>query len=908
MNSCKVFSARDAKNFLGRTAALIFVLQVSALALAQDQAKVEVTGSSIKRIADEGALPVISVTRQEIVNSGATSIVELIQRLPAIQGGTVEADSIGGGGGGLATVSLHNLTEDRTLVLLNGRRILGGFRNAPDLNMLPISIIERVEILTDGASAIYGSDAIGGVVNFVTRRDLNDGSVILSTSRPQQSGGAEKNISLTKGWGSLSADGYNVIASISVDRRDSLNALQRDFSKTGVINFPYEGSTYQFFNGSPRTIPGNVNVPGVGLKNPYLVANGKCPPQHVNDSGTCYFDYASTVQAYPERERTNFFGSFSNKVGSDGLFTLTTIVGNTKTDGKIAPVPGGLSVSPTGPFASYLTSLGYAASSNATVYYRAFDLGNRRSIFDRDFKGVWASFDSVVNGWDYNATVGFQDTKMMESNTGYPYGQAFNELMASGLFNPFVPVGNQSRAALDAAAGIMVNGPYNETKTQLLTFDGKISKELAKFDWTAAPINLAFGLSRFQERGSQSPSLAAQGKGGPSGDDSRFGDAGELVPYSVKRSFTGIFSEVLTPLRKDLEVGTAIRFDQYESSFSKSTAKVNFRYMPQKIVLVRGSIGSGFRAPTSDMTGKPDEYFGVTARPYDCNAQMLAIASTLGAICQPPGTQYDTYLGKNADLKPEKSNQASLGLRLEPSKDFSIGVDWWWVRVSDRFYIVAEDRAFENPDKYANLWRTYTDPVTGDKYLAYLKKYSNSGNEFVSGLDLESSLRQSTPVGLLRSTLRMTYMLRDVFQTESGGAYFSTVGDHNPEIGSVTFKWRGQLQNVLQTGSWTNVLNVNFQSGYKDYPADVYKIDSSGNYIDGSDKSVRLRVKSFVTFDLSSAYKVSKSVFFKLGVMNLLDKEPPLSLRTSGAHMLGYDYRYFSPLGRTFILSSNISF
>jgi iron complex outermembrane receptor protein len=153
-------------------------------AWAQSSQRVEVTGSSIKRIAAEGALPVITINREEIDRSGATSTQELIQNLPSMQGFISSANSVNGGGGGVTTASLRDLGPAYTLVLLNGRRVAPyNTGSSVNLEQLPLSAIERIEILADGASALYGSDAIAGVVNFITKSNTSDGQAVAPASR-----------------------------------------------------------------------------------------------------------------------------------------------------------------------------------------------------------------------------------------------------------------------------------------------------------------------------------------------------------------------------------------------------------------------------------------------------------------------------------------------------------------------------------------------------------------------------------------------------------------------------------------------------------------------------------------------------------------------------------------------------
>jgi iron complex outermembrane receptor protein len=885
--------------------------------------RVTVTGSAIKRIAAEGALPVQTISKKDIERSGATSVVELMQNLAVVQGGIVEGDTIGGGGGGQATMSIHNLGGDRTLVLLNGRRLIGEAGGAVDLNMIPLALIERVEVLTDGASALYGSDAVAGVVNFITRTNTTAKNISLSASVPTESGGKERNASISGGFGDLDRDGFNVLMGLSLDKRDALTAAQREFSKTGVIHFGFEGKRYEFFNGSGSGIPGNVNVPvlnadgsyGAEARNAYLAQNGQCAPMHVKDGSTCYFDYAGTVEAFPDRERSNLFGSFSRKLGDNHLLRADVLLGKTKTSGKIAAVPGQVLVDVNGPFAAnlasvgytpgYLSSIGMDPARPAAVSYRAFDLGNRTSIFDRDTKGLWLSLEGQLGGWDYNASLAYQQAVVDESNSGYPLAKAFGGLLRSGVWNPFVLPGQQSQAALDAAKAIMIGGVYDSEKSSLANAELRASREL--FALAGGKAALALGASFAQDKVSTDPSAVARGVGGPNGDDQRFGDGTVVIPYSAKRDTMGLFGEVVAPLSKTFEVTAGVRYDDYRHIASATNGKLSFRFQPSSALLLRGSMGTGFRVPTLTQLYNPLQEFGVTAEQYECTPEMAAMAASLGAACQASKKQYNVFTGGNDKIQPEESKQATLGLRLEPTSDFSIGADYWWVGIDKTFGSVDENEAFGNVNKYASLWMVYTDPVTGEKFLAYNASQTNLGKSYSSGVDLDATARFDTPWGKLTSNLRATYILRDKQQLLANGEYFSTVADNHPSIGAVTFRWKGQLTNTLQSGRWTHAANVNFQSGYRDYPADVYGLDASGGY-NGDDREVRLEVKPYVTLDWQTAFAWNKQLTLTAGVKNLFDKAPPLSLRANGGHMLGFDYRYYSPLGRTLQLRAAYDF
>jgi iron complex outermembrane recepter protein len=205
---------------------------------AQKQERIEVTGSSIKRIDAESALPVTVIKREDIEKTGASNVAELVDRLTSNNGG---GRSLGESFGetsatGQSGASLRGLGRDRTLVLLNGRRLavypFSG--SGVDLNAIPLSAVERIEILRDGASAVYGSDAIGGVINFLTRKDFTGFEITGGFESPQQTGGKVSSISAGFGFGDLGKDRFNILGSFNYDKYTGIRADQRSFSRTGI--------------------------------------------------------------------------------------------------------------------------------------------------------------------------------------------------------------------------------------------------------------------------------------------------------------------------------------------------------------------------------------------------------------------------------------------------------------------------------------------------------------------------------------------------------------------------------------------------------------------------------------------------------------------------------------------------
>ena len=909
-------------------------------AMAQDAPqRVEVTGSAIKRVDAEGSLPVQIIRREEIERSGATSVTDLIQRLPTMQGATGEGAAVGGGGGGFSGASIHNITEQRTLVLLNGRRLaqfggqtLTGSGAAIDLNTLPLSAIERVEVLTDGASALYGSDAIAGVVNFITRRNSTMGDISVGYSDPRGDGGEEKRFSISKGFGDLERDGFNIFATISGDKRKPMNASAREESKSGVINFNQNGKRYQAFLGSPSAIPGNVLDDAGDIVSPYYLANGKCAPGNVKSTDAitkktaCYFDFVAALEIFPERERTNLLVSGDVKLGQNHQLFADLLLAKTKSSGIIAPVPGSVSIPLSSPlYAQYLTPVsgkgGSTFTGNTTAFYRVADLGRRADTNKDEFTNFVIGVKGSFGDWEYETAASYSKNDFKNDISGYPGALALGKLRASGKLNPFVEVGQMPQASLDAVRSIVYNGYWDGGTSELTNLDARVSRSLANLG--GGPLQLATGVNVYQEKFQGKPSLFAQAKladpvAGTLCDannpnlpcDQRFGDAAAIVPYAADRKVWGVFAEVNAPVTKQLELNAGIRFDDYDDFGNTTNGKLSAKFRPSEQFLMRGSVGTGFKAPTVPQLKAAVQSFGVTAAPYDCTPALQAVAASLGAQCQPRGRQYDVVAGGNALLKPEKSRQATFGVVLEPVRSLSVGVDWWWVAIRDVFGQIAQQEAFDHPASYPGSWTTQLDIGTNTRYLAYNQTNLNLGKSYYSGVDFDVQGRHDTPIGKLNTRLTATYMLKQSEQLVPGGAYHNSIGVNEESLSYVTFRWQGRAEAELKTGVWSNSLAMNFKSGYKDVVANV-EVLGANDAGTGEYEDVQLRIKKYYTFDWRTQYTWNKALTLTAGVLNLADKKVPLTLAQGGllkGQMFGYDDRYYDIRGRTLYLNASYKF
>jgi iron complex outermembrane receptor protein len=294
---------------LGASTALCGV----AMAQEDDEAleEITVTGTAIKRANLDSALPIQTITADQFKREGITNAADLIANVPAMQGFITESDSVGGTGGGIRTATLRAIGSQYTLTLIDGRRMAPADSGSSiDLSNIPLAAVEQVQILTDGASALYGSDAIAGVVNFVLKDSVDETVVSLRSDQPQEDGGEHWNFDIVTGFGDFNADGYSVVLSYSHEDQDQLKSSERDFAKTGFVFFEHGGQNLYFQNSSANAIPGNAFVYTDGFAslirsfNPYALSNGNtCAEHNTPDAETCRFDYTSTLEILPESMR-----------------------------------------------------------------------------------------------------------------------------------------------------------------------------------------------------------------------------------------------------------------------------------------------------------------------------------------------------------------------------------------------------------------------------------------------------------------------------------------------------------------------------------------------------------------------------------------------------------------------------
>jgi iron complex outermembrane recepter protein len=908
----------------------------------QQMQRVEITGSSIKRITKEGALPVQTLTQDDIAKSGATSVADLIQALPSMQGFVPQSSSVNGQGGGLETASIHGIGSGYTLVLLNGRRIARSQDTAVNLASIPLSAVERVEILTDGASALYGSDAIGGVVNFILKKNSTDLTVTGGYNAPAKAGGKSFNVGITKGFGDLDKDGYNVMLSYSHDEQKNLVAGQRGFADSGLVPFSVGGQQYSLYQLSSYTAPAGVTLKSNGGNtvtqfSPNYLQTGQCAPNTFLSGQYCKYNYAATVELIPQSTRDSFVTSGNFKLNSDTTLFGEIVASRFKIDPQYAPAAQGLLLTPGSALYNkyvtpYLGQLGInpADVTGATMNMRLVDAGGRTDEYKTDALHMAFGVDGSALGWDYNASYTHsQNTWTDTARGGYLSNNAFNSIVDAGGFDPFAAPGSSTSALAPA----VLNQILQKSTTKLDVLNLHASHDLLKLPAGTAQIGV--GVEATKEQYVMTPSAILMGANALQPDYTDFiigGNAGQL-PINASRNNYGAFTELLVPVAKNLDITGALRYDSYEAakndsnfdangnpiasatqgnSSSKATYKISARWQPVDSLLVRGSYGTGFKAPTLSNITTPLAAFGVTNGTYTCP---FAAPDPRAAGCQ--GTaQYDVLQGGNgltgsAGLKPETSTQSTVGFRLEPIRNLSIGFDLWRVNIKNQIVFLPEQIPFANPAAYSQYFTLYNDPAIGPT-VALLQTPVNLASASYQGIDWDHTFKTKTPIGDMSFQWTGTYMLK-AEQNIPGSGVQSDIGKYGSDD-QVVFRIISRLAaSWKQSDTWTHTLIANYRSGYHDqtYTADsgaVQIINPDGSY-GGFVAMPNHDVASYTTFDWQTKLTVKKGLEITGGIKNLFARTPPLSLvNAGGGNQVGYDARYTDPLGRQFYITGSYKF
>jgi iron complex outermembrane receptor protein len=377
--------------------------------------------------------------------------------------------------------------------------------------------------------------------------------------------------------------------------------------------------------------------------------------------------------------------------------------------------------------------------------------------------------------------------------------------------------------------------------------------------------------------------------------------------YDTKRENYGAYAELLIPITKQLEATAAVRYDRITAidngvngqkmgeDQSKSTYMLSARYQPTQALLFRASVGTGFKAPSMLDIAQPSVNAGFTSSSWECPIQHPE-------YCRPGKTQYNVISSGNPNLRPETSEQFTLGVRFEPSARFGMGLDLWDVKISDAVSAVSEQQAWADTTTFRDLFTTYKEPSTGNTYWAFRSSSVNIGKTHNRGIDWDLTTRHRFGFGALTASLNGTHMIKSDYTRPGTSNQWTNNMNYFGINNMVTFRNIARLTTTLDTGKLSNTVTVNYRNGYTDAEATVRNTSTNKNEL------LRLEVPSHTTFDWQLRFKVSEAFTIRGGIKNLFDRDPPLSLRASSGHQVGFDPRYADPLGRQTYVTGSYKF
>lgn len=853
------------------TGVLIAMGVLAAPSYAQTTDRIEITGSRIKRISGEGPSPVEVITREDIERKGVASTNDLLRSLSYMTSVNDELISNSPNATGTASAGFRGLSGDQTVVLLNGRRLANyGFDGAfVNLNTIPIGAIQRVEVLKDGAAAIYGADAIGGVINFITRKDFRGAEISGNYGVSSRGDSAETSVNGTVGFGDIGTSGFNVLANLNYVKRDPLNNLDRD--RTRTADYRRFGGGSQLSTFAPT---GNFVNPTTGRQSPFqpcadpaLVTTPSPLSPGVAGSSSCLFDFAPYRTTLFGTERLGGIVTGRAKLNDAFSFFGEVLFARSETSASAAPTPGNFSLPASHPANTFGVPI--------TVRGRPLQAGPRVTDNTSDATRLVLGVEGVVLGLDYNVGVGQAKNKSINKDSGYFLLDRMNAAIANTTFNPFSLNNPQSVISGISSSDSRVG----ETTSSFV--DARVSGDM--FDLPGGKAGYAAGVVLGKEEISDVP-----------GPNSRIGNVFGSIQQSqvtADRGLTAGYLELGLPILKSLEMQLAVRHDRYEGGTSSTTPKIALRFQPIKELLLRSSYSEGFKMPSlRDLFGGLNQSADSVQDFSGCRAGNVPATSC-------PRLQYDRFSGGNAQLKPEKAKSLTFGFLAEPTPEFSIGLDYFIINKTDEIGLVLAQYVIDNvayvPGTTTTLGGNPAFAITrnaGGTITSINTSLGNLGERKIQGWDLQATARIPTALGRLTLEGNGTYYERYQYADQPGTPLYNRL-----ELLNLP-RWRSQARVGLQMKSFDINLVGNSRARFYD------KTQSTAATPVTASTAV---VGSFDTFDGSVVFSGIKGMRLTAGVRNMFDKDPPFS--NNDTRTLGFaqadDIR-----GRYFYLGASYTF
>lgn len=893
--------------------AVLHAGEAGAQQTAQTLERVTVTGSNVRRIDAETPSPVQVITADDMRKSGYTSVQDVLHNLTANGQGALSQSFSGAFASGGAGVALRGLTVGATLVLIDGHRMApypvgdDGQRSFVDVANIPFDAVERIEVLKDGASAVYGSDAMAGVVNIILKRSFVGKTFTADLGTSHRNDGGNYRVAGTVGFGDLDSDGHNFYVSGELRKQNQIRLMdrgglytQRDFTSTGGLNIT-PGVPNAANSGLPATATGYVTdsngaivgfMPGCDATR---LAAGQC----------AYHDNWSQIQ--PATENTNLLGRFTQTLSHQWQLSVQASFFQSKSEQVNPPyttfasgyqgVTSGPGVVPTltpllPPTSIPSTNPSFPAGTGLSagqLHYAFLDVGPNTTETNSRATRLIADVKGQAGVWDLTAAAGH--TQVLLDLTGRNLVNPLNlQTALDSTTDPYRVGGPNSASVLGFIAPTLVS-----RSTSKLSFvhvgAGRDLAELA-----GGPLSLALGADYVHR--SQS-ALAPDGvaAGYYSYVDSN--NLGYSNNYTVGKQTVGsVYAELVAPITRQLDAEAAVRYDHYNLSGGKASPKVGMKYTPMPELAVRGTVSRGFRAPGPAENGTAGQTFftGNSNDPLLCpNPGTTSAPGNFPSQCS---LSIGTVQGTNAALKAETSKSYTLGLLLAPTKNFSASLDFYAIEIDNQIVAGSSTNAvrgtnftpipFVNDDGSTTL---AAPPVAPIAY--YQVGYVNANTTRTSGVDLGLQFRHNFEgMGHFKSDFMLSYMNK--YDLTVDGVTYHLAGTHGPLVVSGDTgnpKTRLQWANTFSRGPWQLTGTVNHIGSFDLTDPSVGVDDCAAGLNIGAaavpyqaplgssppviPAGVKCKVDSFTTFDLYGRYDVTKQFSVHASILNLFNAGAP---------------------------------
>jgi iron complex outermembrane recepter protein len=893
-------------------ASTVMAQQAPAPALAeQELQEIVVTGSMIRRPNAETTEAVTIVKAETLKDMGITTVEQALSQLTSNVSGVTTQSSVASFSGGASFASLRGLGGSKTLVLLDGERLANNvvFGSAVDLNTIPFSAIDHIEVLREGASSLYGSDAIAGVINFITKKDYDKGEISVQFSHPQQNGDGTGDAELSWGKGNLAADGYNLMITANYTKTDELRATQRSFSATGLD----PAATLANLNGPMGTWPGSfqpLSASGVPNGNIYQMGYPACTgnPFLTRIQGNCQYEFSAAVDLIPKSNVASGLIDFTKSLPGNNTLSVQFFVSRFQTTVWAGPQTYSFLMYPASDPAYYPTAANSTPEYGAPAITQAdlangivagwTDPNNNRYQGDTNTESRFlVTFAGQNGGWDYATSFDYSINRNTQDTLG---GEANYTLLAPGgtLSNLINPFGAYSAAGQGLINSAYRSGNYASGYLDLYSLNGHASHELGDAFGAGRPAVFAIGVdARIEQIKFASNALAEE-----------LYTALYYPPNAItgSRQSQAIYSELNVPVTKEFEFTVSDRQDRYSDFGDTNNAKLALRYQPFSNLTFRGTASTGFRAPSLVDLYAPD-VFGADAGTMNgppCPAGGGAIFTA--SNCAAQGMSLS---GGNANLKPETSQNIDLGLIVEPITDLGITIDYYHVLLKNEIQALPDVTIYANPTTFADLYvlnnqGTLTQaPQANTSCPAPLGHFAptcgyiiqttqNTGSIVTSGVDLSANYLIKTDMGKFRVGLEGTAITQYLLQEYPGGPELNLVGEWNQGNQPIP-RWQHMLTLDWTEGNWGAGLSNRLTSRYiVEFPNALGQNIESGTYS---------------VFNGYVSVKPIAPLTVLAGIRNIFDKTPGFDNQYQN-WQAGYNPLYADPTMRAFYVQLKYEF